>query len=44
MCYIYFTGMLAHDANLVCNRGDTIQYHGGFQSRELGQDDANLRS
>ena len=21
----------------VCNRGDTIQYHGGLQSRELGQ-------
>ena len=20
-----------------CNRGDTIQYHGGLQSRELGQ-------
>ena len=21
----------------VCNRGDTIQYHGGLRSRELGQ-------
>ena len=20
-----------------CNRGDTMQYHGGLQSRELGQ-------
>jgi hypothetical protein len=22
---------------IVCNRGDTIQYHGGLRSRELGQ-------
>ena len=22
----------------VCNRGDTIQYHGGLRSRELGQE------
>ena len=21
----------------VCNRGDTVQYHGGLRSRELGQ-------
>ena len=29
----------------VCNRGDTVQYHGGLRSRELGNDvvcDENL--
>ena len=29
--------ILGHFCLFVCNRGDTIQYHGHLQSRELGQ-------
>ena len=30
-------GMVKTLALFVCNRGDTVQYQGGLQSRELGQ-------
>ena len=36
--FMGFTSVISAQNRLfVCNRGDTIQYHGSLRSRELGQ-------